>query len=171
MNANWLLGLLGFASFTAMTLLAAEPPVDPAETKHAVSNDKAAESLQKLQGKWNITSILKSGVELDELVKIGISFTFSETRLQITGLGDQTINKVISLQADTTPKLLDFADSIEALKAHTDVWEGIYELEQDTLKWAILLEGDVPAKANRAGAVESKAGSNVVLVTMQRAKE
>ncbi len=67
--------------------------------------------------------------------------------------------------------MLDFADSADDLKARKGVWEGIYEIDGDTLKWAIVLEGDMPAKATRAAAVESKVDSNVVLVTLKRPKE
>jgi uncharacterized protein (TIGR03067 family) len=134
-------------------------------------NAPAAEALKQLQGKWNVTSLLKYGVELDQLVQLGIAFTFTDNNLKITGIGPQSINKIVDVNPEAMPRLLDFADSAEDLKARKGVWEGIYELDGDTLKWAIVLEGDMPAKATRAAAVESKVDSNVVLVTLKRAKE
>jgi uncharacterized protein (TIGR03067 family) len=136
-------------------------PVDPA----------AADVLKKLDGKWNITSVVKYGNEVEAAVKLGITFTFADGTMKLGGYFPVTISKVVQVNPETTPKLLDFADSAADMKARKNVWEGIYEFDGDTLKWAIVLEGDLPANGARAVAVESKVGSNVVLVTLQRAKE
>jgi uncharacterized protein (TIGR03067 family) len=132
------------------------------------------DDLAKLQGKWKVVGFTKSGQQdLDELVKLGLLFTFKDDSLTVTAdrEGFTPQNQLLRLDATTTPKLLDFAESAKAFEEHTKVYEGVYSLDGDTMQWCFNLDGDQPAKANRPAAVESKADSGTILIKLERQKE
>jgi uncharacterized protein (TIGR03067 family) len=158
--ASWLIVL-----FTAGAAFAA------ADAEREKANK---DELAKLQGKWKVVGFTKGGQqELDELVKLGLLFTFKDDSLTVTAdrEGFTPQNQLLRLDATTTPKLLDFAESAKAFEEHKKVYEGVYSLDGDTMKWCFNLDGDQPAKANRPAAVESKADSGTILIKLERQKE
>ena len=158
--ATWVIVL-----FTAGAALAA------ADAEREKANK---DELAKFQGKWKVVGFTKSGQqELDELVKLGLLFTFKDDSLTVTAdrEGFTPQNQMLRLDATTTPKLLDFAESAKAFDEHKKVYEGVYSLDGDTMQWCFNLDGDQPAKANRPAAVESKADSGTILIKLERLKE
>jgi uncharacterized protein (TIGR03067 family) len=137
--------------------------------------DKAnKEELARLQGRWKVVAFTKSGQQdLDELVKLGLLFTFKDDSLTVTAdrEGFTPQNQMLRLDATTTPKLLDFAESAKAFEEHKKVYEGVYSLDGDTFQWCFNLDGDQPAKANRPAAVESKADSSTILIKLERLRD
>jgi uncharacterized protein (TIGR03067 family) len=106
-------------------------------------------------------------------VKLGLLFTFKDDSLSVTAdrEGFTPQNQLLRLDATTSPKLLDFAESAKAFDEHKKVYEGVYSLDGDTMQWCFNLDGDQPAKANRPAAVESKADSSTILIKLERLKE
>ena len=136
--------------------------------------DKAnKDELARLQGRWKVVSMVNHGQEIEELTKLGLIFNFKDDSLSVTAdrEGFTPQNRLLKLDANTTPKLLDFAETAEAFAEHKQVYEGVYSLEGDTLQWCFNLDGDQPAKANRPAAVESKADSSTILIKLERLKE
>jgi uncharacterized protein (TIGR03067 family) len=136
--------------------------------------DKAnKDDLAKLQGKWKVVSLVNRGQEVEQLSKLGLIFNFKDDALSVTAesAGFTPQNRLLKLDANTTPKLLDFAETAEAFKEHKEVYEGVYTLDGDTFQWCFNLDGDQPAKANRPAAVESKADSSTILIKLERLKE
>jgi uncharacterized protein (TIGR03067 family) len=157
--ATWLIVL-----FTAGASLAGD-----AEREKANKDE-----LAKFQGKWKVVGFTKGGQQdLDELVKLGLLFTFKDDSLTVTAdrEGFTPQNQMLRLDATTTPKLLDFAESAKAFEEHKKVYEGVYSLDGDIMQWCFNLDGDQPAKANRPAAVESKADSGTILIKLERLKE
>ena len=135
-------------------------------------DDALKAGLKALEGKWEVTGCQKDGAELEAVVKLGIKFEFKETNLEITGSSpDFTPQKrFIKLDVSTTPKLLDVAEKEEELKNGTKLVEGLYAIDGETLKFAIQLDGDGPAKGKRPAALESKADSGTLLFTLKKVK-
>jgi uncharacterized protein (TIGR03067 family) len=131
------------------------------------------EDIAKLQGKWKVVSLVNRGQEIEQLSNLGLVFNFKDDALSVTadGEGFTPLKRLFKLDANTTPKLLDFAETAEAFKEHKEVYEGVYSLDGDTLQWCFNLDGDQPAKANRPAAVESKADSSTILIKLERLKD
>jgi uncharacterized protein (TIGR03067 family) len=131
------------------------------------------EDLAKLQGRWKVVSLLNRGQEVEQLSKLGLVFNFKDDALSVTAdsAGFTPQNRLFKLDANTTPKLLDFAETAEAFKEHKQVYEGVYAIDGDSLQWCFNLDGDQPAKANRPSAVESKADSSTILIKLERIKD
>ena len=134
------------------------------------ANNKTA--LEKLQGDWKVVAIVKRGQEVDAIDKLGLQFEFKGDRLTVTADAPAFTpqNRLLRLDANASPKLLDFAESAKAFDGRKDVIEGVYSLAGDTLEWCFKLDGDQPAKADRPAAVESKADSATVLIKLKRVK-
>ncbi len=141
-------------------------------TAHAADDDALKAGLKALEGKWEVTSCLKDGEELEAVIKLGIKFEFKETELEVTG-SDANFTpqkRFIKLDVSTSPKLLDIADKAEDLKDGTKLLEGLYAIDGETLKFCFQMDGDQPAKGKRPGSLESKAGSGAMLVTFKKVK-
>jgi uncharacterized protein (TIGR03067 family) len=148
--------------------------VGTAFADETADRDKAnKEDLAKLQGKWKVVSLVNRGQEIEELTKLGLVFNFKDDALSVTAGSDGFTpqNRLFKLDASTTPKLLDFAETAQAFAEHKEVYEGVYLLDGDRLQWCFNLDGERPAKANRPAAVESKADSSTILIKLERLKE
>ena len=138
----------------------------------AADEDKLKEGLKALEGKWEVTSCLKDGEELEAVVKLGIKFEFKETNLEVTG-NDASFTpqkRFIKLDVTTNPKLMDVAEKAEELKDGSKLLEGLYAIDGETLKFCLQMEGDQPAKGKRPAGLESKAGSGTLLFTLKKVK-
>ncbi|HEV3417697.1 MAG TPA: TIGR03067 domain-containing protein [Pirellulales bacterium] len=126
--------------------------------------------LDKLQGRWKVVSLVLRGQDQDEVVKLGLVFTFKDDALTVTADANDftTQNKLLRLEANATPKLLDVAETAKQFEEHKEVVEGVYTLDGDTMQWCFNLDGDQPAKANRPAAVESKPDSSTMLIKLER---
>jgi uncharacterized protein (TIGR03067 family) len=160
-TVRWIAGL-------AVLLIAAAALAD--ETADRAKTNKT--ELEKLQGQWKVVSFLIRGKEVDELVKVGLIFKFKDDALAVTGdaEGFPEQKRLFRLDATTSPKLLDFAETAKAFDEHKEVVEAVYTLDGDTLVFCFNLDGEQPAKANRPAAVESKADSSAALVKLERVK-
>ncbi len=137
------------------------------------ADQAAKDELAKLQGKWKVVSLIKSGEAVNDIAKLELVFLFKDQSLTVTADAAPNFTpqqRVLRLVANATPKLLDFADSDKAFAERQGVFEGIYLLDGDALQRCFRLEGDKPANANRPAAVESKEGSGVVLIKLERVK-
>ncbi len=148
----------------AATVVRADDSADRAKANQA--------ELEKLQGRWKIVLLTIRGQQEDGIARLGIVFDFKDDKLTVTsdsaGFAPQT--RLLRLDANTTPKLLDFAETATAFAEHKEVVECVYSLDGDTLSFCVNLEGDQPAKANRPAAVESKADSAAALIKLERVK-
>ena len=141
------------------------------ETADRAAANKAA--LEKLQGRWKVATIVKRGQDVGEIAKLGLLFTFKDDLLTVTAdaPGFTPQHRVMRIDANATPMLMDFAETTKAFDEHKDVVEGVYALDGDTLQWCFNLDGDQPAKANRPAAVGSTAESSALLIKLERVKE
>ncbi len=129
--------------------------------------------LKKLQGKWSVVSGVKDGQEIDLVMKLALRFTFKDDVLTVESENnaDFTLQtRTVRLDAGTTPKLFDISET-KTFDDKDKVIEGVYSLEGDTLKWCFLMEGDQPAKGSRPAALESKEGSNTIMITLKKAAD
>ena len=138
----------------------------------AADEDALKAGLKALEGKWEVTSCLKDGEELDAVIKLGVKFEFKDDNLEVTGIDPNFTpqKRFIKLDVSTNPKLMDVAEKAEELKDGTKLLEGLYSLDGETLKFCFQMDGDQPAKGKRPGALESKAGSGVILLTLKKVK-
>lgn len=139
---------------------------------HAAEDEALKAGLKALEGKWEVTSCQKDGEDLDIILKLGIKFEFKEDKLEVTGSDAEFTpqKRFIKLDVSTTPKLMDVAEKEEELKDGTKLLEGLYSVDGETLKWCFAMDGDQPAKGKRPGALESKAGSGVLLLTLKKVR-
>ncbi|MCE9528981.1 MAG: TIGR03067 domain-containing protein [Planctomycetales bacterium] len=138
----------------------------------AADDDALKAGLKALEGKWEVTGCLKDGEDLELVLKLGVKFEFKDDILEVTGRDkDFTPQKrFIKLDVSTTPKLLDVAEKPEELKDGSKLLEGVYSVDGETLKWCFQMDGDEPAKGKRPVALESKAGSGTMLLTLKKVK-
>jgi uncharacterized protein (TIGR03067 family) len=154
----------------AMIVLLAAGAVRADENADRAKANKA--ELEKLQGKWKVMSLTVRGQEVDGFTQLGVTFNFKDDALAVTGEapGFATQNRLFRIDANASPKLLDFAETAKAFDEHKEVVEGVYTLDGDTLQWCFNLDGNQPAKANRPAAVDSKAESSAALIKLERVK-
>jgi uncharacterized protein (TIGR03067 family) len=143
----------------------------------AFGNDKvdqaAKDELAKLQGQWKVVSFVNSGQTIDEIARLELVFEFKDQSLTVRANAAPNFTpqqRVLRLTANTTPKLLDFAENDKALAERRDVIEGVYALDGDSLQLCLKLDGGKAVVANRPAAVESKEGSGVALFKLERMK-
>lgn len=139
---------------------------------HAADDEALKAGLKALEGKWEVTACQKDGEDLDIILKLGIKFEFKDTNLEVTGSDPNFTaqKRFIKLDVSTTPKLMDVAEKEEEIKDGSKLLEGLYSVDGETLKWCFQMDGDQPAKGKRPGALESKAGSGVLLLTLKKVK-
>ena len=141
-------------------------------TARAADDDALKAGLKALEGKWEVTSCLKDGEELDTVVKLGIKFEFKDINLEVTG-SDASFTpqkRFIKLDVSTKPMLLDVAEKAEELKDGSKLLEGLYAIDGETLMFCLQMDGDQPAKGKRPAGLESKAGSGALLFTLKKVK-
>ena len=107
----------------AIRLITATVVLAAAATLHADDAERAKANkveLEKLQGKWKVESLLVRGEEVEEFKQLGIVFDFKDDKLTVTGdsAGFTTQTRFLRLDANTSPKLLDFAETAKALPFH-----------------------------------------------------
>jgi uncharacterized protein (TIGR03067 family) len=126
--------------------------------------------LEKLQGRWKLVSLLVRGKEARGLAQLGFILDFKDDKLSLTNdsASVPALTRLLRLDANTTPKLLDFAETAKAFDEHKDVVECVYTLDGDRLSFCFNLDGEQPAKANRPAAVESKPDSSAALIKLER---
>ena len=135
-------------------------------------DDALKAALKALEGKWEVTACQKDGEENGDVVKLGISLEFKDGKMEITGSDPNFTpqKRFVKLDVTTTPKLMDVAEKEEDLKDGTKLLEGLYSVEGETFKFCFQMDGDQPAKGKRPSALESKAGSGVLLLTFKKVK-
>jgi uncharacterized protein (TIGR03067 family) len=139
---------------------------------HAADDEALKAGLKALEGKWEVTSCQKDGEDLDIILKLGIKFEFKDTNLEVTGSDPNFTpqKRFLKLDVTTTPKLMDVAEKEEEIKDGSKLLEGLYSVDGETLKFCFQMDGDQPAKGKRPAALESKAGSGVLLLTLKKVK-
>ena len=138
----------------------------------AADDEALKAGLKALEGKWEVTACQKDGEDLEIILKLGIKFEFKDTNLEVTGSDPNFTpqKRFLKLDVTTTPKLMDVADKEEEIKDGSKLLEGLYSVDGETLKFCFQMDGDQPAKGKRPGALESKAGSGVLLLTLKKVK-
>lgn len=127
--------------------------------------DAAKDDKAKLQGKWQAVSSNRGGQDDPNAARH--SMTFDKDTVVIKA-GDRTIVKgTFKLDPAKSPKHIDIAieEGSDDVKGKTG--RGIYELEGDTLKWAVAQ----PGEAERPTGFGSTEGTRNMVVTLKRAKE
>jgi len=130
----------------------------------------AKSEMKKLEGTWKMVSLIKGGEEIEAAVKLGIEFRFKGDKLEVHGDAPNftPLKKVFVLDTTVTPKLLDIAESEKELKDGKTVYEGLYSIDGNTLKWCFNQVGDAPTRGNRPTAIESKADTMTFLLTLKK---
>jgi uncharacterized protein (TIGR03067 family) len=138
----------------------------------AADEDALQAGFKALEGKWELTSCLKDGADLDIVMKLGVKFEFMGNQLEVTGSDPNFTpqKRFIKLDVSTNPKLMDLAEKGEELKDGTKLVEGLYSLEGETFKFCFQMDADQPAKGKRPGSLESKAGDGALLLTFKKVK-
>ncbi|MGI8982325.1 MAG: TIGR03067 domain-containing protein [Pirellulaceae bacterium] len=156
------LQVLGVLVFL-LTMFSASPGAD---------EDALKAGLKALEGKWEVTACQKDGEEQADVLKLGIKLEFKDENMEITGSDPNFTpqKRFIKLDVTTTPKLMDVAEKAEELKDGTKLLEGLYSVDGETFKFCFQMDGDQPAKGKRPSALESKAGSGVLLLTFKKVK-
>ncbi|MFT3881894.1 MAG: TIGR03067 domain-containing protein [Gemmatales bacterium] len=129
------------------------------------TDDGKKTELQSLQGKWNAVAYIEDGEAATRLEKTPISWEFKEDKLTIRAEDQQvfTIKGSFTLDPATKPKNIEIKiDKRDDFPEQT--MPGIYKIENDTLVVCYATEGKRPT------AFESKAGSNLVLITLKQGK-
>lgn len=136
-------------------------------------DEASRKALKALEGRWKVTEVVKNGKNETALENLNLEVTFKGQTLKIAFPDNPTVaplDRFLRLDAAFDPKLLDLAVKDEEF-GKEKVYEGLYALDGDTLKWCFALESDELAKGTRPGAVESKPGSNSLLVVFKRLKD
>jgi uncharacterized protein (TIGR03067 family) len=110
----------------------------------------------KIQGKWKVESLVKGGKPQDEAKDMVLTFEGDKVKMM---RGDQQHEMTFKLDPSKKPKWI-------TVDIMGKPGEGIYSLEGDTLK-VCHGEGD---NAPRPTEFASKEGTNVVVITLKRAK-
>lgn len=141
-------------------------------TSRAADDAALKAELKALEGKWEVASCQKDGEDEEDVVKLGIRLEFKDDNMEITGTDPNFTpqKRFIKLEVTTTPKLMDVAEKAEELKDGTKLLEGLYSVDAETFKFCFQMDGDQPAKGKRPSALESKAGSGVLLLTFKKVK-
>jgi uncharacterized protein (TIGR03067 family) len=153
-------------------ILAASSQIRADEDARSLEANRA--ELNRLQGDWTIVGAIREGQEfdargLDEFARLKLVFTIKNDSLTVSSDGHDLANlhAVVRLNANYNPKILDFAVKSEDREAAV---EGVYSVDGDKLTWCVNVDGDNPAKGQRPPAIESKEGSNAIVLKFERQK-
>jgi uncharacterized protein (TIGR03067 family) len=143
----------------------------PASDKPARPADSDKEA-KKFRGSWKVVGLMIGGEQFTDDEISGLRFVFKDGVVKSALLKDFDAAEFMSFRVDgtTTPKLLDLADWEKGFEGADEVVECVYTLDGDTLKLCFNLQRDRPARGDRPTALESKEGSNSVLITLKREK-
>lgn len=124
-----------------------------------------AQELAKLKGSWTVTSYEREARKLPEEQAKAIKVSFTDDKFNLlAGIGF-TGGKEAAVKIDPAkkPKTIDLTPADGRNKGKT--FEGIYQLEGDTLKCCFAAPG-----TERPKDFSTKAGSRTVLLSFQRDK-
>lgn len=121
--------------------------------------DDAQEDLDKLQGVWAVTAMEDDGKPIP-LDGVKGTVTFKGDVMVVDGLGPKPSEHKITLDPSQKPKSLDATNEGQGKL-------GIYELEGDDLKVFL----PIGLRTKRPTEFKSAEGSNLVVMTLKRAKE
>ena len=139
----------------AALLVAAQEPPPKADAKA---------EMKKMEGTWTIEKTLANGKEgIPDEERMKARLVIKGNKRTITVDGETVAESSYTLDPSAKPKGI----TIKVLTGGLEGKElkGIYELEGDTLKIAVGLDGETPKN------FESKEGNNVLLQVFKRAKE
>jgi uncharacterized protein (TIGR03067 family) len=140
-----------------LSVLAAATLAGGAAGAEDVANDR-----DRLQGEWQIVAITDAGEPVPREKLKGLKFVFEGDTLTMASAekGAELEKFGFTLDPSSKPKGIDLTEKGTAIPA-------IYELEGDTLRLCL------PARTatERPAAFESKKGSKVSLIVLQRVKK
>ena len=131
-----------------------------------------AEELKRLEGTWEVVSVVQGGKEQPEGAR-GEIMTFRGGKLTERKGPEEDESRPLHFRLDPTcdPRLIDFDESGKNFTDPDEVVECVYRLDADTLTICLNWEsGRGAVKGNRPTAVESKEGSSARLITLKRVK-
>ena len=140
----------------------------------AADDDASKADAKALQGKWQVTAVVKNGEEDGGIKGLELEFAFTGDKLRVTSATNKQfgpLDRFMRLGASGDPKVLDLGETEKGFDTGDGVIEGVYTLDGDTFRWCFALDGDQPAKRTRPAAVESRSGSNSILITLKRMKD
>jgi uncharacterized protein (TIGR03067 family) len=100
----------------------------------AAEQDKgeASADLKKLEGTWEVVSLINGGEEVAELKEIKVTFVFKGDKLTVRKRGEEKVMEAtIVLDTTTMPRLIDLT---KMMPDKGKDFQGIYELKDDDLK-------------------------------------
>ncbi|HVS36786.1 MAG TPA: TIGR03067 domain-containing protein [Gemmataceae bacterium] len=122
-------------------------------------DDATKKDLEKMQGAWTMQSARHGGNDLPADKIAGMRLVFDGSKYKLTKDGDVVDEGTFTLMAG---KKID----IRSTKYETNKFNGIYQFDGDTFKEAV-----APTSADRPTELESKQGSDVMLIVLQREKK
>jgi uncharacterized protein (TIGR03067 family) len=117
--------------------------------------------LDKLQGKWNVTSLETDGQSIPATVFTGATIVVEGNRFSSLGMGG-TYEGIVELEPNREPKAFDLVFTAGHAQGHRNL--GIYQLEGDSWKICLATSGDI-----RPENFQTTAGSGFALETLERA--
>jgi uncharacterized protein (TIGR03067 family) len=115
-----------------------------------------------LKGTWNVEKAVLNGGDMTEAFKSAV-LMMEEGKYTVTFLGNSD-KGTLKLDLAAKPKRISISGTEGPNKDKT--YEGIYEIDGDTLKVCYALEGKDPPKA-----FESKEGTQTLFVVYKREKD
>jgi uncharacterized protein (TIGR03067 family) len=161
--------MIAFIRWTCLFPLLIPTSVAPADDDSECARALKTE-LARLQGKWVVIEAVDNGRTVPDDKLVREEWTIKGTRLRVTN-GAMESTLVFRVDVRTDPKLFDAAASEKDLAQTAKTIEGVYEVKGDRLRFCYNLNGTDAAKGNRPVALESKAGANSILLTLNRQAE
>jgi uncharacterized protein (TIGR03067 family) len=127
------------------------------------SKDDAKKDLDQMQGTWRRTSAQMNGQSLPEEALKNTTLTIKGDEYTLEEKGGETRKGTFKLDPSKSPKQIDLMPAEGPNKGKT--LPGIYELDGDTLRYCINLQGK-----DRPTEFASKQGSGNALFGNKRAK-
>jgi uncharacterized protein (TIGR03067 family) len=151
-----LCGLLLFVS--GWSLFAAEP----------------VQSASAVEGKWLVTAFTKGSEAIDGVVKLELVFHFEKDNVTITSQANKDFpvtKRVVKIDNQADPKLLDLAENAADFATGKGVHEGIYQLQGDELTWAFTQQGLFgPASGLRPANFDGSKDANLIVIKFAKQK-
>jgi uncharacterized protein (TIGR03067 family) len=134
-------------------------------TASLLADDDAKKELAALNGTWKAEALTQDGEEAPPNFLKQITFTIKDGKYTVTVDGKELESGTIKLDPGKKPKTIDFEIASGNDKGKTQI--GIYELKDDTLKFAM----SRPGKKERPAEMKSTKENETILSVLKREKK